>query len=197
MPARPTERPGAYHHTKSPPGFDVDKIAEGLARLEQLEKILTGGDEGDGEQPTTPRARLHRPSQNSAALTRSIKRYRYGVAALMATVVSLGTILVNVYSYLQGYANDRAQEVIAAREAAEAAQALVEKVHDNASDITDLRARAGSIDALERNVSDLSRFNALQWDYLMKVIDALQQRKKVPAKPQELQDAELQMRRKR
>jgi hypothetical protein len=188
---RQVSAPYSRHHAPgTSPLAKADDIADLAAKLEQLAKIVVGDDKGGPKAPTVgPSPAV--ADTTSLYLSRSLRRWRMIGGALVAVTVAAGTIAANLYAYIQGYADERAEEILKSRAEAERARELGEQVQKNTEMIGALQSRPqpDSRD-LEEKVEKLRVLNALQWSYVTDVVEAIQARRRPPGKSQDLIEAE-------
>ncbi len=134
------------------------------------------------------------PSNSNAALTRSQatnRKLRISVTVLIGLTSILATGAANLWSYIQGYAQDKADRALEI----EAAKELHDRVEQHEARLAEIvdreQATANSIRAdLGGEIRAIVELQALEAEYTNQVLEALVTRRKIPAKSRRLVDAE-------
>lgn len=181
-----------YSRHQSPgtsPLAKADDIADLATKLEELAKIVVN--EGK-DAVRAPPGKSGAADTSTIYLTRSVRRWKLFGGAILAVAMGAGTLAANFYAYIQGYADERAEEILKTRAEADRARQLTEQVEANTARIVELQKSPPPRDSrdLEEKLEKLRILNALQWAYVTDVVEAIQARKRPPGKSPELLDAE-------
>jgi hypothetical protein len=133
-------------------------------------------------------------NDSNPALTRSEKsnrRLKGWVFLLVSLVGVLGTVSANLWSFVQGYAQDRANRALEL----EAAKELHDRVEQHESRLGEIVTREESTAVslrkeLGSEIRAMAELQVLEAEYLNAVLEALVARRKLPQKSRRLVDAE-------